>query len=63
MLAGSFASAYYAAPPTTQDIDLVNAATADQLRTFVQLLSEGSVLCRLGCFARSSQAPILIQRG
>jgi len=40
MLAGSFASAYYGAPRTTQDIDLVIAATADQLRTFVQLLSK-----------------------
>ena len=38
MLAGSFASAYYGAPRTTQDIDLVIAATADQLRTFVQFL-------------------------
>ena len=40
MLAGSFASAYYGAPRTTQDIDLVIEATADQLRTFVQLLSK-----------------------
>jgi len=40
MLAGSFASAYYSAPRTTQDIDLVIAATSDQLRTFVQLLSK-----------------------
>jgi hypothetical protein len=40
MLAGSFASAYYGAPRTTQDIDLVIAATAEQLRTFVQLLSK-----------------------
>jgi hypothetical protein len=40
MLAGSFASAYYGAPRATQDIDLVIAATADQLRTFVQLLSK-----------------------
>jgi hypothetical protein len=39
MLAGSFAGAYYGAPRSTQDIDLVIAATADQLRTFVQLLS------------------------
>jgi len=38
MLAGSLASAYYGAPRTTQDIDLVIAATADQLRTFVQSL-------------------------
>jgi hypothetical protein len=29
MLAGSFASAYYGAPRTTQDIDLVITATAD----------------------------------
>jgi hypothetical protein len=40
MLAGSFASAYYGAPRTTQDIDLVIAATSDQLRTFVQFLSK-----------------------
>jgi hypothetical protein len=38
MLAGSFASACYGAPRTTQDIDLVITATADQLRTFVQFL-------------------------
>ena len=40
MLTGSFASAYYGAPRTTQDIDLVIAATAEQLRTFAQLLSK-----------------------
>ena len=40
MLAGSFASAYYGAPRTTQDIDLVIASTAEQLRTFVQLLAK-----------------------
>jgi hypothetical protein len=40
MPAGSFASAYYGAPRTTQDIDLFIAATSDQLRTFVQLLSK-----------------------
>lgn len=38
MLTGSFASAYYGAPRTTQDIDLVLAATPAQLQTFVQLL-------------------------
>jgi len=38
MLAGSFASAYYGAPRTTQDIDLVIAATPEQLRTLVGLL-------------------------
>jgi len=40
MLTGSFASAYYGALRTTQDIELVIAATAEQLRTFVQLLSK-----------------------
>ncbi|HEY4765183.1 MAG TPA: hypothetical protein VIH75_16015 [Candidatus Sulfotelmatobacter sp.] len=40
MLTGSCASAYYGAPRTTQGTDLVIAATADQLRTFVQLLSK-----------------------
>jgi len=40
MLTGSFASAYHGTPRTTQDIDLVIAATAEQLRTFVQRLSK-----------------------
>jgi len=35
MLSGSFASAYYGAPRSTQDIDLVIAATPAQLRAFV----------------------------
>jgi hypothetical protein len=39
MLSGSFASAYYGAPRSTQDIDLVIAATPTQLRAFVQGLS------------------------
>ena len=36
MLSGSFASAYYGAPRSTQDIDLVIAATPAQLRAFAQ---------------------------
>ncbi len=36
MLSGSFASAYYGAPRSTQDIDLVIEATLRQLRAFVQ---------------------------
>ena len=36
MLSGSFASAYYGAPRSTQDIDLVIAAAPAQLRAFVQ---------------------------
>jgi hypothetical protein len=38
MLSGSFASAYYGAPRSTQDIDLVIEATPAQLRVFVQSL-------------------------
>ena len=38
MLTGSFASAYYGAPRSTQDIDLIVEATTAQLRSFVQSL-------------------------
>jgi hypothetical protein len=36
MLTGSFASAYYGAPRSTQDIDLVIEATPGQMRAFIQ---------------------------
>jgi len=38
MLTGSFASAYYGSPRSTQDIDLVIAGTSPQLRAFVESL-------------------------
>jgi len=38
MLTGSFASAHYGAPRSTQDIDLVIEATAPQLRTLLHSL-------------------------
>lgn len=38
MLTGSFASAHHGAPRSTMDIDLVIAATTDQLRAFVKSL-------------------------
>ncbi|HKM46044.1 MAG TPA: DUF6036 family nucleotidyltransferase [Terriglobales bacterium] len=41
MLSGSFASAYYGAPRSTQDIDLVIEATTAQLRAFLQSLPAG----------------------
>jgi hypothetical protein len=41
MLTGSFASAYHGSPRSTQDIDLVIAATPAQLRTFVGSLPSG----------------------
>jgi hypothetical protein len=41
MLTGSFASAYYGVPRSTQDIDVVIEATAVQLQAFVQFLPSG----------------------
>jgi hypothetical protein len=38
MLSGSFASAYYGSPRSTQDIDFVIEATALQLRKFIEML-------------------------
>jgi len=40
MLSGSFASAHYGAPRSTQDIDLVVEATPAELRAFVEALSD-----------------------
>jgi hypothetical protein len=41
MLTGSFASAYYGAPRSTQDIDLVIEANPEQLRALVRILPGG----------------------
>ena len=41
MITGSFASAHYGAPRSTQDIDIVVDATPDQLRAFIQSLPAG----------------------
>ena len=38
MLTGSFASAYYGVPRSSQDIDLIIEATPAQLQTFIKLL-------------------------
>lgn len=38
MLTGSFASAYYGSPRSTQDIDMVIAASDEQLETFAKFL-------------------------
>ena len=40
MLTGSFASAYYGAARSTQDIDLVIQANSEQLRSFIEALPE-----------------------
>jgi len=39
MLTGSFASAHYGVPRSTQEIDLVIEATPAELRRFVEALS------------------------
>ncbi len=41
MLTGSFASAHHGAPRSTLDIDMVIAASPEQLRTFVDSLPSG----------------------
>jgi len=41
MLTGSFASAYYGSPRSTQDIDLIIAGTLEELRKFVESLPVG----------------------
>ena len=40
MITGSFASALYGSARSTQDIDIVIAATAERLRTFIQILTD-----------------------
>ncbi len=40
MLTGSFASAYYGVPRSSQDIDLIIEATPAQLRTLIQFLPD-----------------------
>jgi hypothetical protein len=55
MLTGSFASAHYGAPRSTQDIDLVIAANPSQLRTFVQSLPSSQYYSDLGAALRASE--------
>lgn len=47
MLTGSFASAHYGSPRSTQDIDIVIAATAAQVRTFFQTLDSNEYYAEL----------------
>ena len=47
MLSGSFASAHYGVPRSTQDIDLVVEATPTELRAFVEALSAGEYYAKL----------------
>ncbi len=66
MLTGSFASSYYGASRSTQDIDFVIEATPAQLRTFVQDLPETEyyvdLQAALEAFRRQSQFNVIDQR-
>ena len=55
MLTGSFASAYYGAPRSTQDIDLVIAASPDQLRAFVTKLPVTEYYADMGAALQAHQ--------
>jgi len=48
MLTGSFASAHYGSPRSTQDIDFVIAATPAQLRQFIDFLDGDDYYADLG---------------
>jgi hypothetical protein len=55
MLSGTFAIAYYGAPRSTQDIDLVIEATPAQLRTFVGALPDGEYYADLDAALEAHQ--------
>ncbi|HET9304691.1 MAG TPA: hypothetical protein VFO46_01565 [Candidatus Sulfotelmatobacter sp.] len=55
MLTGSFASAHYGSPRSTQDIDIVIAATAAQLRTFFQILDSDEYYAELDAALEAQQ--------
>jgi len=55
MLSGSFASAHYGAPRSTQDIDLVIEATPEELRAFVEALSGNEYYADLGSALEAHQ--------
>src|SRR5580698_3908158 len=53
---GSFASAYYGTPRSTQDIDIVIGATQAQLRGFVQSLPDGQYYADLDAALQAHKA-------
>ncbi len=55
MLSGSFASAHYGAPRSTQDIDFVIEATPAQLRTFVDALPSNEYYADLNAALEAHQ--------
>jgi hypothetical protein len=56
MLTGSFASAYYGTPRSTQDIDIIVEATPTQLRGFVQSLPVDQYYSDLDAALQAHQA-------
>ncbi len=63
MLTGSFARAHDGAPRSTEDIDLIIAPSAVQLRTFIQGLSVDPYYAGPGGGARSLPPGVLVPRG
>ena len=59
MLTGSFASAYYGAPRSTQDIDMVVEASAAQLRALVESLPKDEYYADLDAALSACQAESL----
>lgn len=55
MVTGSFASAHYGSPRSTQDIDLVIEATAEQLRALVGALPKNEYYVELDVALRAYQ--------
>jgi len=55
MVTGSFASAHYGSPRSTQDIDLVIEATTAQLQTFVETLPKNEYYVELNEALRAHQ--------
>lgn len=56
MLTGSFASAYYGTPRSTQDVDMVVESTPAQLRSFVNSLPLGQYYSDLDAALQAHQA-------
>ncbi len=59
MLTGSFASAYYGTPRSTQDIDFVIDPTEEQLRGFVGLLDQTKYYVELETTLESRNARLM----
>jgi hypothetical protein len=61
MLSGSFASAYYGASRSTQDIDIVIHASSEQLRSFIGALPVSEYYADLDSALEAHQRQSLVQ--